>query len=413
MALDDPETGGPASAPAITPLRLGLAAVAVLAAAFLAYWFGLRTAYDPVLRGLPPEDAADVVKVLDAKKIPYRLAHGGTTILVPGDQADKARIELVGSELPMRGQVGFELFNQSDMGLTEFAQKINYQRAMQGELARTILMLDGIQSVRVHLGMAERSLFRDEQAAPKASVALVLKPGTALTESRVGGIQRLVAGAVPDLTPEAVAVLDETGKVVSPVGAAEAPPLTSSEARLQLYRANVLAALQRAYPDRRFGITVSLQVSGAPARGGGEEKPAAPDAGKPAEDAVRVLVTTPAALDGAVQDKVMQAIGGSIGAGAQLADVAFTVGDAIAPASLPAAPPPAPDKVVAQSTRGATGAIEGGAPSAWWLALPLALGALALAIWSDRRRRERGRVGLQSFTRQLRERLAAMPEAAA
>lgn len=414
MARDDPETGGPASAPALTPLRLGLAAAAIVVVAFLAYWFLLRTGYDPVLRGLPPEDAADVVKVLDAKKIPYRLADGGTTILVPGDQADKARIELVGSELPMRGQVGFELFNQSDMGLTEFAQKINYQRAMQGELARTILMLDGIQSVRVHLGMAEHSLFRDEQGAPKASVALVLKPGTMLTESRVGGIQRLVAGAVPDLAPEAVAVLDETGKVVSSAQASEAPPLTSSEARLQLYRANVLAALQRAYPDRRFGVTVSLQVAGVVSRGEGEEQRADADTRKPAAEAVRVLVTTPAALDGAMQDKVMQAIGGSLGPGAQLADVAFTVGDAIAPASLPAAAAPAaPDKVVAQSTRGATGAIGTDRPSAWWLALPLALGAIALAVWSDRRRRRRGQAGLQSFTQQLRERLAVMPEAVA
>ena len=124
------------------------------------YWFALRTRYEPIMTAVAPDEAVEVVKVLETKKIAYRLADEGHTILVASAEADRARLELVGSELPIRGQVGFELFNQSDMGLTEFAQKINYQRALQGELARTILLLKGIESVRVHLGLPERAAER-------------------------------------------------------------------------------------------------------------------------------------------------------------------------------------------------------------------------------------------------------------
>jgi flagellar M-ring protein FliF len=399
-------------------VRIALAGIVVILAALAMYWFVLRTTYVPVLTSLPPEDAVDVVKVLDAKKIAYRLADAGTTILVPTDQADKARIELVGSELPMRGQVGFELFNQSDMGLTEFAQKINYQRALQGELARTLLMLDGIQSVRVHLGLAERSLFRDEQSRPKASVALVLKPGNALTESRVSGIQRLVAGAIPDLTPEAVAVLDETGKVVSREDAVAALPMTASEARLQLYRANILSALRQAHPDRQFGVTVSLQVPAGVERGRANAEDASAGSQQPAiaGDAVRVMITTSALLEDSMQQDVARAVRANIGPGAQQTAVTFIVGN---PALLsPTLEPVAissgrSDQVVAKSTRGATGTVPDNTWSLWLLLVPFAIIAIAAAIWNDNRRRKQDRAGLVSFTEQLRERLAAMPEATA
>lgn len=394
-----------------TPARIALIGVVVVMAAFAIYWFALRATFTPVLTSLPPEDAADVVKVLEEKKIAYQLADGGTTVLVASDQADKARVELVGSELPMRGQVGFELFNQSDMGLTEFAQKINYQRALQGELARTLLMLDDIQSVRVHLGLADRSLFRDEQSRPKASVALVLKPGHLLTESRVSGIQRLVAGAIPDLLPEAVAVLDETGKVVSRAEPVAAPPATPSEARLQLHRATIAAALRQAYPGRQFGIVVSLQVPAErlQADSGNSEASLA-------GDRLKVVVTTLAALDGATQREVTDKIETAIGLDAERVTVAFAVGDPALSAAPPepavVAAPPA-DQVVAKSTRGASGDYAERSWSLWWSLAPLAIAAILAALWSDSRRRRRNRQGLESFTQQLRERLAAVPDAAA
>ena len=132
------ETEGSPASPAswATPRRpsFWLVALTIIAALFAIYWFFLRATYLPVLVNLEAQDAADVAKVLDTKKIGYRFEDDGRTIAVLSDQIDKARVELAGSELPMKGQIGFELFNQSDMGLTEFAQKINYQRALQGEL---------------------------------------------------------------------------------------------------------------------------------------------------------------------------------------------------------------------------------------------------------------------------------------
>jgi flagellar M-ring protein FliF len=402
------------AAPALTPARIVLIAVAVLVAAIASYWLFIRETYTPVLRSLSPEVAADVVKVLDDKKITYRLADGGTTVLVPSAEADKARLELVGSELPMRGQVGFELFDQSDMGLTEFAQKINYQRALQGELARTILMLDGIQSVRVHLGLAERGLFRNEQSRPKASVALVLTPGTALTERRVSGIQRLVAGAVPELAPDTVAVLDETGRIVSAAEIGPALALTTNEARLNLYRANILSALRESHPGTEFGVTISLQVDPGAAA---SVIPLSPDATSPdngSGDVVRIIITTSARLEEEVRSRAAQAIRQALGTGVRISVLSFLVGDpTIQQTDGTVIGPAVPDKVVAQSTRGPTAPFADDGPSLWWLLVPLALAAIGLALWSDRRRRMRTREGLASFTQQLRERLASSPEAVA
>ena len=239
--------------------RFLLLAAPILLALFAIYWLLIRTTYEPILTEVAPDEAADIVKVLDEKKIDYRLADAGRTILVASGGADQARLELVGSDLPIRGQVGFELFNQSDMGLTEFTQKINYQRALQGELARTIMLLDGIQSVRVHLGLPDRGVFRDEQTRPKASVTLILKPGTSLTESRVSGVQRMVAGAIPDMTPEAVAVLDGTGKVVSQDVRVAPAAFGNSDAIIEGYRQRIASAIGAAQPSLPVSVAVSLR----------------------------------------------------------------------------------------------------------------------------------------------------------
>ena len=117
--------------------------VAVLTLALAAaYFFVLRKPYGVLFSGLRQADAATIVADLDKKKTPYRLADGGSTILIPRDVVDSTRLAIAGEDLPLKGTVGFELFNKSDMGLTEFAQRINYQRALQGELARTIMTLD-------------------------------------------------------------------------------------------------------------------------------------------------------------------------------------------------------------------------------------------------------------------------------
>src|SRR3954454_16858263 len=136
-----------------------LAAVAfgavLLCALLAAFWLlFLRTDYGVLFSRLREPDAATIVAELDKRKIPYRLEQGGTTILVPADRVDNTRLAVMGEDLPLKGQVGFELFNKSDMGLTDFAQKINYQRALQGELARTIMTVESVDSARVHLSIS-------------------------------------------------------------------------------------------------------------------------------------------------------------------------------------------------------------------------------------------------------------------
>lgn len=241
-------------------LRLILIVFAVLSGLLaLAYFAYLRTDYIVLYNGLRAADASAVVAQLDAKGVDYRLRDGGTTILVPEDAADSVRLQVAGSEATAKGLSGFELFNKSDMGLTDFAQKINYQRALQGELARTIMMMDGIADARVHLALPERSLFRGNRTEPKAAVALTMQSGAIADEARVAGIQRLVAAAVPDLELTDVVVLDELGRVISYSSQAESsePPIVEEQSAVQQYfRARARAAVEDSTPGLKFDVRV-------------------------------------------------------------------------------------------------------------------------------------------------------------
>ena len=190
-------------------LGLGLLLVALFAWAV----YGVMTpAYQTLFRNLRPQDAATITAELDKQKLKYRLDDGGATILVPESQVHSARIKVLGKDLPLSGTVGFELFNNADLGLTEFAQKVNYQRALQGELARTIMSLEVVESARVHLTMPESGYLRRAGSKPKASVAISLKAAAPLDKSTVRSIQRLVAAAVPDLELADVAVVGQSAQ---------------------------------------------------------------------------------------------------------------------------------------------------------------------------------------------------------
>lgn len=404
------QDAGPGATMSRTFWVMGVVVIGLLIAG---YWIFIRDDFVPILTGMPPEEAAEVVKVLEAKKIPFRLSNEGTTILIKGSEADKARLELVGSELPIRGQVGFELFNQSDMGLTEFAQKINFQRALQGELARTILSLDGIRSVRVHLGLAERKIFRDEQSPPKASVTLILEPGAALTESRVSGIQRLVAGAVPDMNPDAVAVLDATGKIVSGAPSPGNASIGAGDAILENYRQRVISAIKTSQPWLRFAVNVSLRlretaIDPATETGGGKPYSRTPR-GDP-DYVINVRITTPSQLDEQIRLELIRAIRSSAGVdGAQGDTLVFLVGEPIQIAETNPDPVPRTDRVVTKTPeiepdRSST------VPGLPWLlaggAAIVLISGLAVILM-----RRGGRVvpkddRLQSFAEQLRQRIA-------
>ena len=249
------------SAPPRRQILVAAVILAVLIALLLAvYFLVLRTPYRVLFSNLRPTDAATIVAELDRRKTPYRLADGGATILAPEKLIDSTRLSIMATDLPIKGSVGFELFNKSDMGLTEFAQKINYQRALQGELARTLMTMDVIDSARVHLSMSESTVFRGDRVPPKASVTLTPRPGRQINDSTVRGVQRLIAAAVPELDVASVVVLDEHGDIISnsAIPTSDTPEAREQQSIEALYANRVTAALNTAYPDtpvkcRRLG----------------------------------------------------------------------------------------------------------------------------------------------------------------
>lgn len=190
-------------------LMVGAVLIVALAAA-LGFW-AYRTDYQVLFADVAPADAASMTAELDKMKTPYQLADGGNTIMVPKDLVYKTRLKLMGKELPLHGAVGFEVFNNADFGMTEFVQKVNYLRAIQGELTRTILSVEEIQAARVHLALPEQGLFKKAQTKPKASVTLTMKAGKVLAPEQIAGIQRLVAASVPDIVSADVTVLNQHG----------------------------------------------------------------------------------------------------------------------------------------------------------------------------------------------------------
>lgn len=214
--------------------RAGLAAGVVVLSGLLlgAGWWLLRVDHAVLFSELRPQDAATMTAELEKLKIPYVLADHGTTVLVERAQVHAVRLKLMGRDLPLHGTVGLEIFNHTDFGMTEFAQKINYQRALQGELTRTILSFPEVRDARVHLALPEQGLFRQNAARPKAAITLALRQGHTLRPQQVSGIQRLVAAAVPGLHPQEVTLVDQQGTALS-----RAPDeAESAGARLELKR---------------------------------------------------------------------------------------------------------------------------------------------------------------------------------
>ncbi len=191
----------------------GLVGLALLITGLV--WFLGRPSYGLLYRGLDETTAGQIVQYLREQKIPYKIRDGGIYVLeakVPEIRMEIASKGLLGGPGP-----GFELFDKDKLGLTEFQEKVNYQRALEGELSRTILGIKGVKSVRVHLALPKESLFIEEEKPAKASVLIELKPGYSLTQEQAKGIVNLVSGAVPKLDPQNVVIIDSaTGKKISP-----------------------------------------------------------------------------------------------------------------------------------------------------------------------------------------------------
>lgn len=200
------------------PVLLGAAAALVAVIVAVAMWSS-EPKYKVLFSNLDDRDGGAIVTALGAMNVPYRYNENGTALLVPADRVYDARLQLASQGLPRGGSVGFELMDNARFGASQFAEQINYQRGLEGELARSIEAMNTVQHARVHLAMPRQSLFVRERQAPTASVLLNLYPGRSLSDAQVSAISWLVASSVPELTAESVSIVDQNGRLLSaPLG---------------------------------------------------------------------------------------------------------------------------------------------------------------------------------------------------
>ena len=196
-------------------LRLGVGAALLVAAAVAAIVLGRQPDYKVLFSNLNDKDGGAVVAQLSQMNVPYKYTEGGGAILIPADRVHDVRLRLATQGLPKGSVAGFEIMESSKFGMTQFQERLNFQRGLEGELTRSIQALSSVQSARVHLALPNQNGFFREQQKPSASVLVSLYPGRGLDRAQLAGIVHLVASSVPELAPSAVSVLDDTGKLLS------------------------------------------------------------------------------------------------------------------------------------------------------------------------------------------------------
>ncbi len=194
-------------------MLLGIIAGTVVGIFLLVGWVN-TISYAQLYSDLDESEAGEVVAYLNDNKIPYQLSDGGRTILVPSSEVYKTRISLASQGLPRNGNIGYSIFDKNNLGMTDFLQNLNFRRALEGELVRTIMQLSEVQAARVHIVMPRDRLFKEDKKEATASVVLKLKGG-GLTKQQINGISHLVASSVEGLKPENIAIIDYDGNLLS------------------------------------------------------------------------------------------------------------------------------------------------------------------------------------------------------
>jgi flagellar M-ring protein FliF len=200
--------------------KLGLMfAVAAIIALLSGSWMWSQTPdYRVLYSNLSDRDGGTIISSLQQMNIPYKMAEGGGAILVPSSQVYEVRLRLASQGLPKGSVVGFELMDGQKLGMSEFQERVNYQRALEGEITRSIQSLSAVQGARVHLAIPRPSVFIREQQKPSASVLLSLYPGRNLDTAQVSGIAHLISSSVPDLPLKNVTVVDQSGNLLTGAG---------------------------------------------------------------------------------------------------------------------------------------------------------------------------------------------------
>jgi flagellar M-ring protein FliF len=195
-------------------LLVGIFAVSLVLLGFIIFVFNEPT-YVKLYSNLAPDDASAVLEHLNSQKITYKIDDNGTTISVPKENVYELRFSLAAKGVPSSGVIGYEIFDNNTLGMSEFMQKLNFKRALEGELSRTIMQQTNVEAARVHIVFPEKSIFKEEQKEPTASVVLNLSPGAEISERNITAMTNLVASSVEGLKPSKVTILDSKGRMLT------------------------------------------------------------------------------------------------------------------------------------------------------------------------------------------------------
>lgn len=196
-------------------MALGVALAASIALLIGLWMWGQTPEYRVLFSNLSDRDGGAIIESLQQQNIPYKFAEGGGALLVPADKVHEIRLRLASQGLPKGGTAGFELMEAQKFGTSQFLEQVNYQHALEGELARSIETLDSVQSARVHLAIPKPTVFVKDKEKPSASVVLTLHPGRTLDPGQVNGIVHLISSSIPNMPAQNVTVLDQDGNMLS------------------------------------------------------------------------------------------------------------------------------------------------------------------------------------------------------
>ncbi len=241
-------------------LTLSISVGCIVLSTILLSWWALSPTYAVLFNHLDEQDANKILGQLEQDNITFQLRNGGSDILIDKNLIAKTRLKVMSSGMQFTGSVGFELFDKSDFGMTDFSQKINYQRALQGELERTISSLDEIRHARVHLIIPESHLFDKEDNQPKAAITLHLK--NSLTPKQVRSIQQLVSASVAHLIVNNVVIVDQNGNTLSASEEDNSLAQFSTKKNVELYLNNKVAQmLHKIFPKNQVAVKVDATIN--------------------------------------------------------------------------------------------------------------------------------------------------------
>lgn len=244
MAINPSELQSKLAAIPIGQKVIAVAGVAAMIAVVIAVvlWAN-QPVYHLLYSNLSPEDAGTITEKLKGMKVPYEIQNGNA-VLVPEEKVHELRLLLAGDGLPSGGGVGFEIFDRTSIGMTDFVQKLNYKRALQGELARTISQLNEVEQARVHLVVPEKTLFSEKKESARASVVLKIRGGRTLSQNQVHGIVHLIASSVEGLSAQNISIVDTRGNILSK------PSDDGYAANLSTYQVEYQRNLEKSMEDR-------------------------------------------------------------------------------------------------------------------------------------------------------------------